>query len=47
MSQRDLAKDLGVSVGKINYSLDALLDLGLIKATHFVNRRNKQTTSTC
>jgi len=42
LSQRELAKELGVSVGKINYGLRALLDLGLIKATNFVNSRNKQ-----
>jgi len=40
-SQRELAKELGVSVGKINYGLRALVDLGLIKATNFVNSRNK------
>lgn len=42
LSQRDLARELGVSVGKINYGLRALLDLGLIKAHNFVNSRNKQ-----
>ena len=42
LSQRDLARELGVSVGKINYGLRALLDLGLIKANNFVNSRNKQ-----
>ena len=41
LSQRELAKELGVSVGKINYGLRALADLGLIKATNFVNSRNK------
>jgi EPS-associated MarR family transcriptional regulator len=41
LSQRELAKELGVSVGKINYGLRALVDLGLIKATNFVNSRNK------
>ena len=34
-------QELGVSVGKINYGLRALVDLGLIKATNFVNSRNK------
>lgn len=42
LSQRDLARELGVSVGKINYGMRALLDLGLIKANNFVNSRNKQ-----
>jgi EPS-associated MarR family transcriptional regulator len=41
LSQRELARELGVSVGKINYGLRALVDLGLIKATNFVNSRNK------
>ena len=41
LSQRELAKELGVSVGKLNYGLRALVDLGLIKATNFVNSRNK------
>jgi EPS-associated MarR family transcriptional regulator len=41
LSQRELAKALGVSVGKINYGLRALVDLGLVKATNFVNSRNK------
>ncbi len=42
LSQRELARELGVSVGKINYGLRALVDLGLVKATNFVNSRNKQ-----
>jgi EPS-associated MarR family transcriptional regulator len=42
LSQRELAKELGVSVGKINYGIRALVDLGLVKATNFVNSRNKQ-----
>lgn len=41
LSQRELARELGVSVGKVNYGLRALVDLGLIKATNFVNSRNK------
>ena len=42
LSQRELAKELGVSVGKINYGLRALADLGLVKAKNFANSRNKQ-----
>jgi EPS-associated MarR family transcriptional regulator len=42
LSQRELAKELGVSVGKVNYGLRALVDLGLVKATNFANSRNKQ-----
>lgn len=42
LSQRELARELGVSVGKINYCIRALVDLGLVKATNFANSRNKQ-----
>jgi len=43
LSQRELAKQLlGVSVGKINYGIRALVELGLIKASNFANSCNKQ-----
>jgi DNA-binding Lrp family transcriptional regulator len=32
MSQRDLARELGVSLGKVNYCLQALIKKGWIKA---------------
>ena len=35
LSQRDLAEALGISVGKVNYCLKALLDKGLIKIHNF------------
>jgi EPS-associated MarR family transcriptional regulator len=35
MSQRDLARALGVSLGKTHYVLHALLDKGLLKAHNF------------
>jgi DNA-binding Lrp family transcriptional regulator len=35
MSQRDLAKAVGVSVGCINYVLNAFLDRGLVKLGNF------------
>ena len=41
MSQRDLAKSLGVSLGKANFCLKALIDIGLIKASNFRNSQNK------
>ncbi len=41
LSQRDLARELGASVGKINYCLNALIDKGLVKARNFKNSRNK------
>lgn len=40
-TQRELAKELGVSVGKINYCLTALIEKGYIKARNFTNNRNK------
>src|SRR5699024_1551577 len=42
MSQRELAKEFGISVGKVNYCLKALLDKGYIKATNFKNSKNKR-----
>ena len=42
LSQRELARELGVSVGKVNYGIRALVDLGLVKAKNFANSRNKQ-----
>ncbi len=41
ISQRDLSKKMGVSLGKTNYCLKALLDKGLIKAANFKNSKNK------
>ena len=37
ISQRDLARALGVSLGGINYSLHALVEKGMIKAQNFSN----------
>jgi EPS-associated MarR family transcriptional regulator len=41
MSQRDLARELGISLGKANYCLKALVRKGLVKATNFKNSHNK------
>lgn len=41
ISQRELAKNLGVSLGKANFCLKALMEVGLIKATNFRNSQNK------
>ena len=38
MSQRDLARAMGVSLGKANYCLKALIEKGLVKLGNF--RRN-------
>lgn len=41
MSQRDVARELGVSLGKVNYLLRALVQKGWIKASNFKNSQNK------
>jgi EPS-associated MarR family transcriptional regulator len=41
MSQRDVARELGISLGKANFCLQALMQKGWIKATNFKNSRNK------
>lgn len=41
MTQRELAQRLGVSVGGINYCLNALIDKGWIKMQNFARSRNK------
>lgn len=40
-SQRQLAKELGFSLGKLNYCINALKDKGLIKIKNFKANRNK------
>ena len=41
ISQRDLAIELGICLGKTNYCLQALLNKGWIKAKNFKNNKNK------
>ncbi len=41
LSQRELASELGMSLGKANYCVRALIDKGWIKAANFKNSRNK------
>jgi len=41
ITQRALARKLGVSLGKTNYCLKALMDKGLVKAGNFKNSNNK------
>lgn len=43
INQRELAGALGVSLGKINYCLKALLDKGLIKMQNFRSAENKRS----
>jgi EPS-associated MarR family transcriptional regulator len=40
-SQRDLAKQLGISHGKMNYCVSALMEKGLLKLDNFQNSRHK------
>ena len=41
MSQRELAAAVGVSLGKTNFCLKALLDKGLLKVQNFQNSKRK------
>ena len=41
LSQRQLASELGFSVGKLNYCLKALIDKGWVKVDNFRNSQNK------
>jgi EPS-associated MarR family transcriptional regulator len=41
LSQRDIARELGISLGKTNYCLQALVRRGLVKANNFTNSQNK------
>lgn len=40
-SQREVAEQLGLSVGKVNYCIQALIDRGLVKVQNFKNARKK------
>lgn len=41
ISQRDLAKALGISLGGVNYSLRALIEKGMVKAQNFSSSEKK------
>jgi EPS-associated MarR family transcriptional regulator len=41
MSQRDAARELGISLGKVNYCVRALIRKGWVKVSRFKNSRNK------
>jgi len=41
INQRELSSALGISLGKANYCLKALIDKGWVKANNFRNNRNK------
>lgn len=41
LTQRELSKELGVSLGKLNYCLKALIDKGWVKVGNFSHSKNK------
>ncbi len=41
LTQRDLAHRLEISLGKINFLINALIDKGIIEAKNFKNAKNK------
>lgn len=41
LSQRELAERAGISLGKANYCVKALVDKGWVKIQNFRNNRNK------
>jgi EPS-associated MarR family transcriptional regulator len=41
MSQREVAREMGISLGKVNYCMQALIRKGWIKAANFKNSHNK------
>lgn len=41
LSQRDLAKQLGMSLGGLNYCLKALIQKGFVKLENFQNSKHK------
>lgn len=42
LSQRELAQAMGVSLGKTNYCLKALIEKGFVKLGRFCQNKNKQ-----
>ena len=41
-SQRDIARELGVSLGRVNFCLQALMEKGLVKVNNFRNNESKR-----
>src|SRR5882762_8858623 len=42
-SQREIARELGVSLGRVNYCLQALIEKGLLKVNNFRQNESKHT----
>jgi len=45
ITQRELSQKTGLSLGKTNYCLRALIDKGLVKSKNFKNSKNKTAYS--
>ena len=41
LTQRQLSKELGISLGKVNYCLQSLIQIGLVKVNNFKNSKHK------
>jgi len=41
LTQRELVKDLGFSLGKLNYCLKALIQKGMVKINNFRSKKQK------
>jgi len=41
LTQRELAEQLGLSVGSVNYCLKALIEKGWVKMRNFIHSKNK------
>lgn len=41
LSQREIAEKVGISLGKVNYCMKALIDKGWIRIRNFRNSQNK------
>jgi len=41
LSQREIAKRMGISLGKANYCIKSLIEKGFVKARNFYNARHK------
>ena len=41
LTQRQLSKELGISLGKVNYCLQSLIQKGFVKINNFKNSKHK------
>lgn len=45
INQRELSREMNVSLGKVNYCLKSLISRGMVKARNFYTSSNKRTYS--